>query len=458
MVKQDKPKVVIAGGGLVGALNACFFAQRGWNVEVYEARNDIRRMAHVGGRSINLALSRRGMAALEAVGLKNYIVERGVEMHARLVHDIDGKTTHRQPYGQPGEHIVSINRRHLNEALITAAERHPNICFYFRHKTIKTSQQKKEDGAKSSNYRGTVSLTVQSADMILACDGAHSAVRRSLMSRPMFQYSQTYIEHGYVELNVRPTKDDQFALESNVFHLWPRGNFTLIALANTDRTFTVTLFAPFELFRKELNTDTNLWQFFQHYFPDVTILLGKEEIISAFHHSDGSRREALPLVSIKCEPHVFESNRVLLMGDAAHAMVPFYGQGMNSGFEDCLVLTQSLETRCADLHSIVDLSMYNYNELKDLVNKTDYKLRKRFDLFLNKYFPTKWIPLYSMVTFTRIPYSQVIALRQWQDSLIRKCLWVFASSAVISATVLYTYIGKREIFHQYFSWFIKYFN
>uniref|UniRef100_A0A915DSS7 Kynurenine 3-monooxygenase n=1 Tax=Ditylenchus dipsaci TaxID=166011 RepID=A0A915DSS7_9BILA len=422
---KAQQKVVIAGAGLVGAMNACFFAAKGWQVEVYEARNDIRSMAHVAGRSINLALSRRGMASLEAIGLKDYIVHKGVEMHARLVHDIDGKTIHRQPYGQPGQHIVSINRRHLNEALIDEAEKYPTVKFFFQHKIVKlkSSNGKPGNGLTIENNLNNETFEVE-ADLLLACDGAYSAIRKSLMSFPLFQYSQQYIEHGYVELNVKPTKDGQFAMEPNVFHLWPRGDFTLIALANTDKTFTVTLFAPFQVFEEQMDTDAKLWQFFTHYFPEMAELLGRSDLIAAFYKSapnQHERREALPLVSIKCQPHAFE-NRVLLMGDAAHAMVPFYGQG----FEDCLVLSEILErfnndipktldyysrTRCQDAHTINDLAMYNYLELKDLVNKSKYKLRKKFDLWLNKLFPNKWIPLYSMVTFTRIPYHQVVQLK-----------------------------------------------
>uniref|UniRef100_A0AC35F6Z8 FAD-binding domain-containing protein n=1 Tax=Panagrolaimus sp. PS1159 TaxID=55785 RepID=A0AC35F6Z8_9BILA len=390
------PKVIIAGAGLVGALNACFFAKRGWDVEVYEFRKDIRQMEHVQalnacffakrgwdvevyefrkdirqmehvqGRSINLALSHRGKSALEAVGLKEYIVTQGVEMYARLIHDMDGKTIHRQPYGQPGEHIVSINRRHLNEVMITEAEKFPNVRFFFEYKVVKADPKA---GCVTFNHVGNI--IESKGDLILACDGAHSAIRRSLMAYPLFQYSQEYIAHGYVELNILPLNND-YALEPNVFHIWPRGNFTLIALANRDKTFTVTIFAPFELFEKEMYDDSSVLGFFQKYFPDAFNLLGNEHLTETFR-----RVKPLPLISIKSEPHSFE-RKILLMGDAAHSMVPFYGQGMNAGFEDCLVLSEILDEfsgnigatldayskrRCLDAHSINDLAMYNYNEV-----------------------------------------------------------------------------------------------
>jgi kynurenine 3-monooxygenase len=214
-----------------------------------------------------------------------------------------------------------------------------------------------------------------------------------------------------------------------VFHLWPRGNFTLIALANRDRTFTVTIFAPFQIFEEELMHDEKRrLSFFHKNFPDVIDLLGEKHIVDTFNRLAAP----LPLVSIKCAPHSFFKGRVLLMGDAAHAMVPFYGQGMNAGFEDCLVLNEILEqfgddigrsaehyssSRCKDAHTINDLAMYNYKELKDLVNKIGYKLRKQLDLFLNSYLPNAWIPLYSMVTFTRIPYSEVVKRRAQQDAV-----------------------------------------
>ncbi|KAE9550629.1 hypothetical protein FO519_006172 [Halicephalobus sp. NKZ332] len=412
------PKVVIAGAGLVGALNACFFAKKGWNVEIYEFRQDIRKMEHVQGRSINLALSHRGKCALEAVGLKDYIVTQGVPMYARLIHDKNGKTTHRQPYGQPGEHIVSINRRHLNEVMISEAEKFENVRFFFEHKVIKADPR---TGTMTVNHDGTL-IEVQ-GDLIIACDGAYSAVRRSLMAYPLLQYSQEYIAHGYVELNILPKKDD-FALEPEVFHIWPRGNFTLIALANKDKTFTVTIFAPFELFKKEMFDRNSAVKFFKENFPDAYELLGEGHIAETFQ-----RVPPQALVSIKCDPHAFDG-KVLLMGDSAHAMVPFYGQGMNAGFEDCLIFSETLmefnddinktleaysKRRCLDAHSINDLAMYNYNELKDLVNKTSYKIRKSIDLSLNRYFADSWIPLYSMVSFTRIPYHEVIEKRHVQD-------------------------------------------
>ncbi|KAJ1360008.1 Kynurenine 3-monooxygenase [Parelaphostrongylus tenuis] len=400
------PKVVIAGAGLVGALNACYFAERGWDVEVYEYRRDIRTMEHVPGRSINLALSHRGKCALEAIGLKDYIVKQGVELHARLVHNKDGKTLSRLPYGQPGQHIVSINRRHLNEAMITQAEKKSKVKFFFEHKVQSVNIEKKElvvaDTGKSRIPKpGNISSSVSDseihvkADLILGCDGAYSAVRRSLSNYPGFNYSQEYISHGYIELNILP-KNGEYALEPNVFHLWPRGQFTLIALANRDKTFTVTIFAPFSLFEQKMSTPEGVESFFQENFPDAYELLGRDHLLGTF-------RSVRPqfLISIKCQPHHF-GDCVLLTGDAAHAMVPFYGQGMNCGFEDCLVLSEILdvcnddiskalsmysEKRVKDTHTIIDLAMYNYEELKDLVNHPSYKLRKKLDLFLNRIFP-----------------------------------------------------------------------
>ncbi|WKY11239.1 hypothetical protein Q1695_003088 [Nippostrongylus brasiliensis] len=448
------PKVAIAGAGLVGALNACYFAQRGWDVEVYEYRRDIRTMEHVPGRSINLALSQRGKCALEAVGLKEYIVEQGVELHARLVHNVDGKTFSRQPYGQPGEHIVSINRRHLNEVMISQAEKGKNVKFFFEHKVRSVDLEKKEMAVvftggsriprpgQTSNSVKQVEIVVK-ADLVVACDGAYSAVRRSLSTQPRFDYSQEYIDHGYVELNILP-KNGDYALEPNVFHLWPRGHFTLIALANIDKTFTVTIFAPFSEFEKKMSTPNDVEAFFRKNFPDAFELLGRDHLLDTFR---------------RCRPHNF-GDFVLLAGDAAHAMVPFYGQGMNCGFEDCLVLNETLdaysddipkalsaysENRVRDTHTIIDLAMYNYEELKDLVNRPSYKLRKKFDLFLNRLFPKTWIPLYSMITFTRIPYHEVVENRKWQDKLLCKLQFSFIA-AVTVATVAGLYGARRRGF------------
>uniref|UniRef100_A0A158P8W2 Kynurenine 3-monooxygenase n=1 Tax=Angiostrongylus cantonensis TaxID=6313 RepID=A0A158P8W2_ANGCA len=447
------PKVAIAGAGLVGALNACYFAERGWDVEVYEYRRDIRTMEHVPGRSINLALSHRGKCALEAIGLKDYIVNQGVELHARLVHGKDGKTFSRQPYGQPGEHIVSINRRHLNEAMITQAEKKPTVKFFFEHKVQSVNIEKKELIVINVND----SEVHVKADLILGCDGAYSAVRKSLSNYPGFNYSQEYIAHGYIELNILP-KNGEYALEPNVFHLWPRGHFTLIALANRDKTFTVTIFAPFSVFEEEMSTPEDVESFFKENFRDAYELLGRC-VRSVFQRSSArhfafcastithiykgidnkdtcakksyKRYNSHKCVDFQCQPHHF-ADFVLLTGDAAHAMVPFYGQGMNCGFEDCLVLSETLddcnddicktlsmysEKRVKDAHAIIDLAMYNYEELKDLVNHPSYKLRKKLDLFLNRIFPKSWIPLYSMVTFTRIPYHQVMEDRGWQDEV-----------------------------------------
>ncbi|KAI6189760.1 Kynurenine 3-monooxygenase [Aphelenchoides bicaudatus] len=401
-----------------------------------------RQMEHVPGRSINLALSERGKSALKAAGvsgLQNYVAEQGVKLHARLIHDPDGKTKHWQPYGQPGQHIVSINRRHLNEAMITESEKFPNVTFFFEHKITQTTYLK----ALEKDEEELVPVT---GDLLLACDGAFSAVRRSLMGYPRFDFSQEYIEHGYVELNILPTKTAEFALEPNGFHLWPRGDFTLIALANMDKTFTVTLFAPFKVFEQEMFDSCSQLAFFRRNFPDALDLLGEQHVIEVFQRM-GPTPSAL--VSVKCNPHGFE-DFLILMGDAAHAMVPFYGQGMNAGFEDCLILSETLnkfnediptvvreysKKRWVDAHTINDLAMYNYQELKDLVNKIPYKLRKKLDLFLNRLFPKSWIPLYSMVTFTRTPYRDIVAERKHQDKVLRQVGQLIGLS--IAAGVLY---------------------
>ncbi|EYC36098.1 hypothetical protein Y032_0934g3107 [Ancylostoma ceylanicum] len=314
-------------------------------------------------------------------------ISLGVELHARLIHNKDGKTFSRQPYGQPGQHIVSINRRHLNEVMITQAEKSSKVKFFFEHKVRSVDLDKKElivtfvGGSKIPRF-GSPSPSTKEADirvkgdLVIACDGAYSAVRRSLATQPRFDYSQEYIEHGYIELNILP-KNGEFALEPNVFHLWPRGHFTLIALANRDKTFTVTIFAPFSEFADKMSTPNDVDSFFKENFPDAYELLGRYHLLDTFH-----RVRPQSLISIKCRPHHF-GDFVLLTGDAAHAMVPFYGQGMNCGFEDCLVLSEALDACNDDIRGqicsslLVSFTVNSYTSPARKINFSEQYIRSR---------------------------------------------------------------------------------
>ncbi|KAJ8946400.1 hypothetical protein NQ318_011808 [Aromia moschata] len=259
------------------------------------------------------------------------------------------------------------------------------------------------------------------ADLIIGADGAFSALRKSLQNVPLFDYSQSYIEQGYLELCI--PRDRNNRMTPNHLHIWPRGEFMMIALPNRDESWTVTLFMSFERFKK-LKDGEKVVDFFTKTFPDAVGLIGENELMEVFLKNDPS-----PLVSVKCKPHHFGS-RFLLLGDAAHAMVPFYGQGMNAGFEDCVVLNELLDKSCenireaveeyseqrvGDLHAICDLAMYNYVEMRDLVTRPTYHLRKTLDTLFHQFFPRQWLPLYHSVCFSHMSYSACVENRNWQN-------------------------------------------
>ncbi|XP_056327491.1 kynurenine 3-monooxygenase [Danio aesculapii] len=431
---NSKRKVIaVVGGGLVGSLNACFLAKRGFDVEVYESREDIRQAKVVKGRSINLALSHRGRQALKHVGMEDKIVSKGIPMHARMIHNVNGKRSP-IPYGKKGQYILSVDRANLNKELLTAAEAYPNTRLNFNHKLQDWSPKTGTmtfigaDGQK----------TEMQADLIVGCDGAFSAVRKQFLRQSRFNYSQTYIPHGYMELTM-PPKDGDFAMEPNYLHIWPRNTFMMIALPNLDKTFTCTLFMPFEDFEK-IRTGDELLSFFHKYFADSVPLIGVEALKQDFF-----RLPAQAMVSVKCCPyHLFE--KCVLMGDAAHAVVPFYGQGMNAGFEDCLVFDEIMDkfnenlaavlqeytrVRVPDDHAIADLAMYNYIEMRAHVNSKYFIFRKYLDNLLHFLMPKTIVPLYTMVTFTRTRYNDAVNRWHWQNTVITRGLWLcgFVSAA-----------------------------
>lgn len=418
---MENRSVAIVGGGLVGALAACFLGNRGIKVDLYEQRKDMRTLEHVVGRSINLALSVRGRSALKAVGLEEEIIENhAIPMYGRMIHDNDGRRR-RIFYGKNGQCIYSVGRRHLNEVLLTVAEEHPNVNIHFQHKLTSLDLDKGEMVFMTPNCSNSVN-----ANWIIGCDGAYSAVRKNMLKQPLFNYSQEYIPHGYKELTVPPTENGDFAMEVNYLHIWPRKTFMLIALPNQDCTYTVTLFMPFERFSK-LSNPEELLRFFNNYFPDAVALIGEDKLIKDYFQNKPS-----PLITVKCRPYYF--GKAVLMGDAAHAMVPFYGQGMNAGFEDCLIFDELLtkysenfyqamlefsEIRQPDAVAICDLAMYNYVEMRDLVNSKLFIFRKWVDNLLNDLFPDKWVPLYSSVSFSRMKYGECIQNKKWQDKILK---------------------------------------
>lgn len=420
-MSQNK-KIVVVGAGLVGSLLATMLVKKGFMVDVFEKRPDPRATSTLAGRSINLALSHRGIGALKMAGVYEQIAPQLIPMNGRKLHDVDGNLGF-QPYGKEGQFINSVSRNDLNLCLINEAENH-GVTFHFEHVCQDV------DYAQSTltfDHRGsTVHLE---SEVIFGTDGAFSAVRSAFQMTDRFNYSQHYIEHGYKELAMMP-KGGDFAMEPNFLHIWPRGKYMLIALPNPDKTFTCTLFFPFEGSPSfsELNTPEKVEAFFRKEFPDVVDLI--PDYKEQFQANPTSS-----LVTVKCYPWL--KNRTFILGDASHAIVPFYGQGMNAGFEDCRLLMEMAEEvgfdwdkvlaqfqsmRKKDTDAIADLALKNFVEMRDWVGDEKFLLRKKIEAKLHEAYPDQWIPQYTMVTFSDIPYSEAQSRGNKQDSIMEELL------------------------------------
>ena len=408
---ENNKQAIIIGAGLVGSLWAVYLSKAGYKVTIYERRPDIRKAEISAGKSINLALSVRGWTALDAVGVGDEIRKIAIPMTGRIMHDLEGNLTY-QPYGKEGEAIFSVSRGKVNATMMDIAENHGKATIHYNHDCLKTDLNKGIAYIKN-NLTGE-EFEVQ-ADVIFAADGAFSAVRYNSMQKlNRFNYSQNYIADGYREILLPANADGSYRLDKNALHIWPRGRFMMIALANEDGSFTCTLFMPHEgdkfAFDK-LTSKEAVNDFFQTVFPDFYDMM--PNIADAWEDHPLSN-----LAIIRCYPWAY--GKVALMGDAAHATVPFYGQGMNAGFEDCTVMNRLMQKhsenweavfeeysieRKPDGDALQDLSLDNYFVMRDFVADPAFLLRKKIEAKFSELYPNKWLPLYSQVTFSNIRYS-----------------------------------------------------
>lgn len=422
-----KKDITIVGAGLVGSLLSIYLSKRGHKVSIYERRNDMRKEKMSAGRSINLALSDRGLLALEKVGLAEEIRKISIPMHGRYIHNIDGSTAF-QPYGKEGQYINSVSRGTLNMKLMDLAEAQ-GVKIQFHSKCAAIDWNKQNVSFEISNSENLVTHF----DLLFAADGAFSAARlQHQLQHEKFNYQQYYIDCGYKELTIPPTITGDFALEVNALHIWPRKDYMLIALPNLDKTFTCTLFFPFEgeaSFAK-LTTKEKVKEFFEKTFPDAVALM--PDYINEFFNNPTSS-----LVTVKCFPWV-RDDKFALIGDAAHAIVPFFGQGMNCGFEDCRILDELIEQynedwstildqyqslRKPDGDAIADLAINNFTEMRDKTADPKFLLQKKIEAKLHEKYPDKWIPAYSQVTFSpHIRYSQALERGQRQEAIMQEVM------------------------------------
>ena len=424
---MKKETAIIVGAGLVGSLWAVFLARRGYTVKVFERRSDMRTEGYAGGRSINLAMSERGWKAIEQAGIREKIEKVAIPMPGRMMHSMSSELTF-QPYGREGEAIYSVSRRGLNLELLNIADSYPNVEFFFEHRCADVDLNNPNITFEDLK---TNQLKTIEAPLIFATDGAFSAVRYALQRTDRFDYRQFYLDHGYKELNIPAHENGGHRMEKGALHIWPRGNHMLIALPNADGSFTCTLFLPFEgeVSFEKLKTDEDVLGFFQRYFPDVIALM--PTLLHDFWANPTSS-----LVTVQCDPWQWQ-NRILLLGDAAHAIVPFYGQGMNAGFEDCTILDTMLEemggewdktipafahSRVQDANAIAELAQRNFVEMRDLVADPKFLLRKKIAADLYAKFPQEFLPVYSMVTFSNTPYHVALREDDAQNGLFREIL------------------------------------
>lgn len=415
----------IIGAGLVGSLWSVYLAKAGYKVTIIEMRSDLRKADISAGKSINLALSVRGWTALKAVGVEKEVEDIAIPMYGRTMHDEKGNLTF-QPYGQEGEAIFSVSRAGVNCRMMEIAEKYGKADILFEKQCTGVDFENAIVHIKDKKTGEESSIK---SDVVFAADGAFSAVRYKGMQKIKgFNFSQHFIDDGYREILLPANEDGSYKLEKNRLHIWPRGRFMLIALPNEDGSFTCTLFMPnsdHEFSFDKLNSKEDVDHFFRTVFPDFHDMM--PEIADTWEDFPLSA-----LVNIRCYPWSY--GKVSLMGDAAHATVPFYGQGMNSGFEDCRIMNEMMikyeenwekvfeefqKVRKPDGDGLQDLSLYNYYVMRDYVADPEFLLQKKFELRISKLYPNKYLPLYSQVSFSNIRYSEAYRQGMEQDAFIK---------------------------------------
>jgi kynurenine 3-monooxygenase len=418
-----RQRITLVGSGLTGPLLAISLVQRGQEVELYERRPDMRRVRMSAGRSINLALSTRGIHALKQAGVWEQIAPIIIPMRGRMMHSVAGELTF-MPYGKDETEVInSVSRADLNIALMNAAEE-CGVAIRFNERC--TGLDLRSGDIRLRNEETGEESTV-AGEVVIATDGAGSAIRNEMLKLRRFNFSQEYLDYGYKELTIPAGPDGKHVMETHALHIWPRGTFMLIALPNVDGTFGCIFFLPFEgeVSFAELDTEAKVLAFFETQFPDALPLM-PNLVDNFFTNPTGA------MVTIKCSPWHVEGS-ALLLGDAAHAIVPFFGQGMNCAFEDCTYLLELLDrhgpdweivfssfekSRKADTDAIADMAIENFVEMRDRVADPRFLFRKKVELELEKRYPGRFVPKYAMVTFHRTPYSVAAERGAIQDRIL----------------------------------------
>jgi kynurenine 3-monooxygenase len=435
--------ITIVGAGLGGALMAVLLGRAGHRVKVYDRRPDPRKGGGGRGRSINLAISTRGLAGLERVGLHEKLLDVAIPMRGRMVHAIDGHLTF-QPYGHEAHHVIhSVSRAGLNRLLVETAEAMDNVEVHFGRPCVGVELDHARATIADAENGATSSVP---ADLLIGADGAYSEVRLAMQKTDRFEYAQSYLKHGYKELTIPAGDAGGFRMEGHALHIWPRGGYMMIALPNVDGSYTCTCFWPFTGANSfsALTSRDEVRSYFGRVFPDALPLMPSLE-------EDFLENPVGSLVTVRCAPWRY-ADRAVLLGDAAHAIVPFYGQGANAAFEDCIVLDECLREHAADTaealrsyemrrkrhaDALADLAIGNFFEMRDKTASASFLFGKRLEKWLAKLFPGRFVPLYYMVTFSRTPYADAVrrARDQWRAVFAAAGLAIVIFLVVLAATL-----------------------
>ncbi len=443
---QQPLKIAIVGSGLVGSLLALYLKRAGHDVHVFDRSKDIRTM-DFSGRSINLAMSTRGWKALDGVGIGDAIREIAIPMDKRAIHAIDGTIAY-QKYGMEGESIYSISRGELNRMMIdlTAKE---GVAFFFEKKIWDV---KLAEGVICIGETERGDWEELKYDKIFGADGAFSKVRNRMQKQNRFDYQQHFLNIGYKELKIEANSLGNHRIDKNSFHIWPRGEFMLIALPNLEGSFTCTLFIPFEgeYSIESLKEERDVVAFFKKFFPDAQALI--PDLVRDFFVNPTSS-----LVTTQCFPWTYE-DKVALIGDAAHAIVPFYGQGMNAGFEDITQLYDLMklhgdnwlrifkeyeQLRKPNADAIAELSYRNFVEMSSKTADPDFLLRKKIEAWFTEIHPEKWLPLYDRVTFSHKPYKEALEIGDLQKKIMDEVMLLPQISAHWQTTEIEDFILNK---------------